>query len=133
LTAQLLLDTHIVLWWIYEPKKLSRDQTRMLDNVVRNGECVGLSAMTLLEIATMNEAKQRLTFRLDDAFQVLDTNPAFQIFPITTEIAREVAAMGDALRDPGDRVIVATARVLRLKLVTSDERIIASRLVPIIE
>ena len=38
--------------------------------------------------------------------------------------------MGDSLRDPGDRVIVATARVHHLRLLTADERIIESNLVP---
>jgi PIN domain nuclease of toxin-antitoxin system len=37
------------------------------------------------------------------------------------------------LRDPADRVIVATALVHRLQLVTSDQRIIDSKLVPFVE
>ncbi len=41
--------------------------------------------------------------------------------------------MGGALRDPADRAIVATARIHNLKLLTSDQRIIDSRLVPFIE
>jgi len=41
--------------------------------------------------------------------------------------------MGNALRDPADRAIVATARVHRLRLVTSDQRIIESKLVLVIE
>jgi PIN domain nuclease of toxin-antitoxin system len=56
----------------------------------------------------------------------------FQILPLTTTIAREIAALG-ILRDPGDQSIVATARVHRLRLLTSDQRIIASGLVPVIE
>jgi PIN domain nuclease of toxin-antitoxin system len=41
--------------------------------------------------------------------------------------------LGASLRDPGDRVIVATARVHRLRLLTADQRIIESGLVPVIE
>jgi PIN domain nuclease of toxin-antitoxin system len=82
--------------------------------------------MSLLELAFLNEGKQRLNFRLEEVFRALDTNPAFRIIPLTTEIAFEVAALGDALRDPGDRVIVATARVHRLRLLTADQRIIES-------
>jgi PIN domain nuclease of toxin-antitoxin system len=41
--------------------------------------------------------------------------------------------MGDALRDPGDRFIVATARVHRLRLVTSDQRIVDSKLISVVE
>ena len=63
--------------------------------------------MSLLELAFLNEGKQRLNFRLEEVFHALDTNPAFRIIPLTTEVAHEVAAMGDALRDPGDRVIAA--------------------------
>ena len=36
------------------------------------------------------------------------------------------------LRDPADRAIVATARVHRLSLVTSDQRIIKSGLIPVV-
>ena len=52
---------------------------------------------------------------------------------MTFEIATEVAALGDSLRDPADRAIVATALVHRLTLVTSDQRIIDSRLLTVIE
>ena len=55
------------------------------------------------------------------------------MIPVTFEIAREVASLGSLLRDPADRAIVATARVHRLKLVTVDQLIIESRLVPVVD
>jgi PIN domain nuclease of toxin-antitoxin system len=133
LNPRLLLDTHIVVRWLYEPKKLSREQCRVLDDAERCGECVGVSAMSLLEITLLNEGRQRLSVRLDQVFHELDTNPAIRIIPLTTDVALEMAALGDALRDPSDRVIVATARIHRLQLLTADQRIIESDLVPVIE
>jgi PIN domain nuclease of toxin-antitoxin system len=62
----------------------------------------------------------------------LGRSPAFQIEPFTIELAEEVATLGDVLRDPSDRAIVCTARVCRLRLLTSDRRIIDSGLVPVI-
>ena len=56
-----------------------------------------------------------------------------QLLALSYEITIEVAAMGDSLRDPIDRAIVATARVHRLTLLTSDERIIKSKLVKVID
>jgi PIN domain nuclease of toxin-antitoxin system len=41
--------------------------------------------------------------------------------------------MGGGLRDPADRAIVATAQVHRLRLVTSDRRIVESKLAPVVE
>jgi PIN domain nuclease of toxin-antitoxin system len=87
LHPRFLLDTHIVVRWLYEPKRLSREQVRVLNDAGRHGDCVGLSAMSLLELATLNEEKQRLSFRLENVFRELDNNPAFLIMPLTTEIA----------------------------------------------
>jgi len=133
LNPQVLLDTHIVVRWLYEPKKLSREQRVVIDNAERRGECVGVSAMSLLEIALLNEGRQRLSVSLDQLFRELDTNSAIRILPLTTDIAFEVAALGDSLLDPGDRVIVATVRVHRLRLLTADQRIIESDLVSVID
>jgi PIN domain nuclease of toxin-antitoxin system len=69
---------------------------------------------------------------LDEFLKDLQSDPAFRMLPLTYEIALEVASLA-ALRDPADRVIAATARVHRLKLVTSDQRIIKSGLVPVVE
>jgi PIN domain nuclease of toxin-antitoxin system len=48
------------------------------------------------------------------------------------EPALDVADL-ELLRDPADRAIVATARVHRLRLLTSDQRIATSGLVPVVE
>jgi PIN domain nuclease of toxin-antitoxin system len=46
-------------------------------------------------------------------------------------VAAEVAALPDSFhRDPADRIIVATARVLGAALVTRDRRIVEAGLVP---
>jgi len=133
LNPRFLLDTHIVVRWLSDFRKLSREQTRVLDEAVRHGRRVGVSAISFLEIALLAEDRKRITAGLNDLFHQLDTNPAFRILPLTSEIAKEVAAMGSSLRDPADRVIVATARVYRLPLLTSDQRIVESDLVPVIE
>ncbi len=118
--------------WLSDPKKLSREQTRVLDEAVRRGEPLGVSAISLLEIALLAEGRRPVITGLYELFHRLDTDPAFRIMPLTTEIACEVAALGDSLRDPADRAIVATARVHRLRLLSSDRRIVESGLVPVV-
>jgi len=130
---RLLLDTHIVLRWLIDAKRLSRVQARVLETAVQRGEPVALSAITLLEIAVLaSEGKLRLKASLNEFFDNLQGNPVFRVLPLTYEIASEAASLG-VLRDPADRTIVATARIHRLQLVTSDQRIIESRLVPVVE
>jgi PIN domain nuclease of toxin-antitoxin system len=89
--------------------------------------------MTLIEIAVLSSRDDSvLRVPLDDFLTNLQSNPAFRVLPMTYEIALEFASLG-VLRDPADRVIAATARVHRLRLVTSDQRIIGSGLVPVVE
>jgi PIN domain nuclease of toxin-antitoxin system len=87
--------------------------------------------MSLLEIAVLGSAgKLGLKVALEELFEDLQS-PVFQVLPLTFAVAAEVTSLG-SLRDPADRAIVATARVQRLRLVTSDQRIIESKLVPVI-
>jgi PIN domain nuclease of toxin-antitoxin system len=89
--------------------------------------------MSLVEIAFLGEGRARPVVGVNDLLHQLDESPTFQILPLTTEIAQEAAAVAGALRDPADCVIVATARIHRLTLLTSDQRIIDSHLVPVVE
>ena len=69
----------------------------------------------------------------DQILDALERDPVFDILPITINIAREASRMTNALRDPGDCVIAATARVHGLRLLTSDLRIVRSNLVSTID
>jgi Uncharacterized protein conserved in bacteria len=130
LTASALLDTHILIRWLADPNRLSRDQARVLNEVIRRNETVAISGMTLLEIALLSTGGiLRMKLSMDEVFIELEASPVFRILPLTIEIAREVASLGATLRDPADRVIVATARVHGLRLLTSDQRILESNVV----
>ena len=94
---------------------------------------MALSAVSLMEIAVLASGeKPGLKVSLDDFFRDLNSNPVFRILPLTWEVALDIASLS-VLRDPVDRAIAATARVHRLRLVTSDQRIIESKLVPVVE
>ncbi len=99
---------------------------------MRRTELIALSAVTLLEIAMLaGDGRIKLRMSLNEFFDELQANPVFQVLPVTYDVAIEAASLG-TLRDPADRAIVATARVHGLRLVTSDQRIIESGLVPIV-
>ncbi len=63
----------------------------------------------------------------------LEDSPVFRILPLTIEVAKEVSFLGNSLRDPADRVSVATARVHGLRLLTSDQQIIDANLVSTVD
>ena len=127
-----LLDTHIVIRWLADPKRLSRDQARILNEAIRRRETVAISAITLLEVALLCDGPLRMKLSLEELFRELEESPVFRILPLTIDIAMEVNSLGATLRDPADRVIVATARVHGLRLLTADRRIIESNVVSVV-
>ena len=74
----------------------------------------------------------KITGRAEMLLSTLEANPMFEILPITIPIALDAGALM-MLRDSADRTIVATARVHGLRLLTSDQRIIESKLVAVVD
>jgi PIN domain nuclease of toxin-antitoxin system len=133
-TFRFLLDTHIVVWWLTAPRKLSDEQFGILKRAAAANENVAVCAITLIEIAFMlRHGKTRLRLPLEELLRQMDRPPYMHILPITREIASDVLSMTSSLRDPAECTIVATARVHGLRLLTSDQRIIQSKLVPVVE
>lgn len=129
-----LLDTNAAIRRLTDPKKLSREQTRVLDDLERRGLPFALSAVSLLEIGVLHaDDHKRIKGDAQELLHILGDHPLCRILPLTVEIAAEVAPLGPALGDTADRAIVATARVHRLKLLTADQRIISSDLVTVID
>ena len=130
MSPQFLADTHIFLHWRRNANKLSREQLRVLRGEEHHARPFALSAFSLVELALLiSEGTLRIKETADEFFAELESNPAFEVLPITFQIAAEIASVGRQLRDPADRAIVATARVHRLRLITSDRRIVDSKLV----
>lgn len=90
--------------------------------------------VTLWEIALLLErGRIRLALPLDEWLARATAGPMVERYGISPAVAREVvdlATTGDW--DPADRIIVATARVLGVPLVTSDTRIVESGLVRVV-
>lgn len=116
---KLLLDTHIWLWTIHEPRRLGKT----LLHEMRNKENeLWLSPISTWEALTLHsKGRVNLGNDLDDWLRraTVGTREA----PLTHEIA--LAARGFPLhRDPADRFLVATALVLGLVLATADHRLL---------
>ena len=110
----LLLDTHVLLWWLEDPKKLSREAKRAMQDG-RNP--VYISAVVAWEIA-IKKALGKLDAP-DDLEDVVEAN-RFLSLPITIPHALAVRSLPDHHRDPFDRMLIAQALHEGFRLVTRD-------------
>jgi PIN domain nuclease of toxin-antitoxin system len=115
---KLLLDTHIWIWNELEPWKLTSAVHRELASAHNE---LFLSPVSIWELVLLIE-KKKLKIDADFASWVDDSFADLQLqeAPFTRAVAHELRSTLLPHRDPGDRFIVATARVYDLTLVTAD-------------
>jgi PIN domain nuclease of toxin-antitoxin system len=120
---ELLLDTCAVLWAVADPDSLSGKSTRSISDPEAD---IFVSVISCAEIAC---AVERGRIRLDRHwkrwFRDYTELNGWQLVPIDPGIMEEAYSLPEYLHpDPADRIILATARILRLHLVTADRRML---------
>lgn len=127
---KLLLDTHIWVWSALDRARLSRRVVNALENPQNE---LWLSPISLWEVLTLAQ-KQRLTLYPNPQAWITNTLDALPMreASVTYEIAQETARVELPHRDPADRFLVATARVLGLTLVTADDTLLKSKPVAVL-
>lgn len=119
---KLLLDTHVWIWSMLDPDRLSRKTSAILRSPENE---LWLSSISLWEFLMM-VGKGRILLKddpdrwLDAAFEMAPINEA----PLSFEIVRTSRKMRFPHRDPADHFIAATAMTLNLTLVTADKHLL---------
>ena len=124
-----LLDTHVLIWWLNDRKRLSPAQREVVGSA-RPQMPLLVSDISLWEVAMLHSlGRIRLSVPLREWLDKATAPPLVQRHGISPAIAAEVAALPDSFhRDPADRILVATARVLGATLLTQDRRIVDAAL-----
>lgn len=110
----LLLDTHVLLWWLDDPALLSSEARTV---IAEGRNPVFVSAAAVWEIIIK---KARGKLKAPDNLEEVLEQERFQPLPITIPHALAVGALPPLHEDPFDRIQVAQAKVEGLVLVTRD-------------
>jgi len=111
---RLLLDTHLLLWAVSEPKRIGREGLAMIARAE-----VYVSAASIWEIS-IKSAQGKLKINPGAVLQAVEPTGFFML-PITGEHATRVYDLGKHHNDPFDRLLVAQAQVESMILLTNDE------------
>jgi len=111
--VNLLLDTHVFLWWRTDSARLPRN----VRTAVSRAESVLVSAASGWEVA-IKIALGKL--RLGDPFAWMVDNSGFTALPVTLEHTERLTLLPSHHRDPFDRMLVAQAQCERVTVVTHD-------------
>ena len=112
---RLLLDTHILLWWLDADPSLSQDAIGLIGNPENT---IFVSAVSIWEIRLKQSiGKLRLPANFLDRLAA----ESFENLPLTAQQATRIAQLEWVHRDPFDRMRVAQAQAESLVLLTADE------------
>jgi PIN domain nuclease of toxin-antitoxin system len=123
-----LADTHIVLWYLTGDQKIEDKQRKCIELAERRRQRIGVSVVSLWEIAKLSQlGRIRTPGAIEPLIGAIESHATFELIGMSGAIAIESTKLGESFpKDPFDQMIVATARVLGLRLLTSDQRIIYS-------
>src|SRR5262249_51259187 len=122
--AMILLDTHIWVWWVFGDPQLTQSQRQHLQDNEATG--LGVSVISCWEVAKLVELG-RLVLPCPIAQWMAQAlaYPGIRLLDLIPQIAIESTQLpGTFHRDPADQMIVATARVHNIPLLTADAKIL---------
>ena len=116
-----LLDTHIWIWIHLAPWKIASDVTHHLENPTNE---LWLSPLSIWALVLLVERKRpELDADMGEWVQYSVEELDIQEASFTSAVAHELPFTLPGYQDPGDRFLVATAKVYDLILVTADVRL----------
>jgi PIN domain nuclease of toxin-antitoxin system len=120
--TRVLLDTHVWIWWSIGA---SESFSAKVQKVLAAASKKYVSAISCWELAKLVE-KKRLGLTIHPLTWIKRSlqEGNIRVVELTPEIAVECTMLKDFYSDPADQIIVATARILGIPLVTSDKRIL---------
>jgi PIN domain nuclease of toxin-antitoxin system len=114
----LLLDTHIFLWWITDEPRLSGEAK---DIMMNPNHTIWFSAASASEISIKApEGKVKMVREL----QPLLDKEGFSFLPIGLSETERMATLPDIHQDPFDRILVSQSLEYGYTLLTADENVL---------
>ncbi len=121
----ILLDTHIWVWYLSDSSALDNHTKRTIADNAGGGFAV--SMISYWEVAKLVEVQRiHLSQPVETWLNTALSHSNIQAINLTTRIIVESTQLPQPFhRDPADQIIVATARVLGIPMLTMDGKILA--------
>ena len=118
---KLLLDTHIWIWSLLEPSKITPRIAKALENPANEKWLSPISVWEFRVLVEKGRVKLNMGFEEWIAQALTEFSP--REAPLTTEVVLAMSKIQLPHRDPADAFLAATAKVFQLMLVTADTRL----------
>jgi PIN domain nuclease of toxin-antitoxin system len=124
------VDTHAIIWYLFNDPRLSQTDKNLLERAAERGEQAAISSISLAEVVYLIEKGRIHKDTLNRLLSALDRdNPLLVEVPVDRYIVEAMSQIDrDTVPDLPDRVIAATALHLRVPLLSRDGKIKLSQI-----
>lgn len=121
----IVLDTHVWLWWLHDPARLSPTAVQLIEQEQESGALI-LSSISIWEVAVkVQSGKLAIPMEILQWYELARSYPATVIEPLSpVDAIASTQLPGDFHKDPADRMIISLARRLAIPLITCDRKIL---------
>lgn len=117
----IIIDTHIWIWWVQGDSRLTQQHQAYIEAA----DGLGISLYSCWEVAKLVEyGRLVLPFYLEEWFKIALAYPGIRLLELTLPRVIESTRLSGFHKDPADQLIVATARILDVPLLTADRKIL---------
>jgi PIN domain nuclease of toxin-antitoxin system len=115
----ILLDTHALLWWALDPVHLSETAARTVRTMEERGGYA--SSISIWELGIkVRRGQIELPITVDELARRIESGGVVELVPVDTTTWLRTLSLDWTHRDPADRVIVATALIRDVPVLTKD-------------
>ena len=119
----IVLDTYIWVWWVQQDARLTQDHHHWLQTYQSRG--LGVSLYSCWEVAKLVEYDRLVLPKpLESWFTLALAYPGVRLLDLTLPVLIESTRLQGFHKDPADQIIVVTAKLLEIPILTADTKIL---------
>jgi PIN domain nuclease of toxin-antitoxin system len=122
----IVLDTHVLLWWALDPGQLSKRATAALREMEQEGGYA--SSVSIWELGIKIERRKlELPLTIEEFARRIERGGIVELVPVDTRVWLRSLSLDWVHPDPADRVIVATALIKQVPVLSKDRAVRSCR------
>ena len=112
-------DTHALLWWFTDSPRISSKVSEIFERCEKGENIIFIPTIVIAESLSIFE-KKRISFNFKNLFKKIDTSDNFVLIALDYHILRKMVALKE-ITELHDKIIVSTAKYLKVPLITKDK------------
>jgi PIN domain nuclease of toxin-antitoxin system len=112
-------DTHALLWWFTDSPRISSKASEIFEKCENGENVIFIPSIVIAESLSIFD-KKRISFNFKNLFKKIHSSENFVLVALDYPILQKMVALKE-LPELHDKIIVSTAKYLKVPIITKDK------------